>query len=895
MPDKAEQAGELGGMPCWPRSAGADPAGTPLLTVDHRELVSRADLRFDSPLDLSDHGLPIGGGTMGSLIWTSPHALKFQINRADVYTNNCRTNSFFRRHHDYAYGCGFVDIELVDFGEEVFSAADTREHLAVYDGVATIVGAGVSTESTAWQCGDVFAVRVDDRRETPCTIRATLRTMRPRVVHTYNHQAISDLLIHGRRVVLRQTFREDDYYAASAVVLAVSGRPVQARLNDPTGGRQTPPYSSMPPGLAQPNETQVDLIAPAGRGAMTVWIASAATFDPAEDVVAQAQRQLDAAVARGYDGIRRDNAAWWQDFWSKGLVHLHSEDGAADEVERNCTYFLYLMASSSRGAYPPNYGGMIFSTRGDYRLWGAQHWWSNMSMYYRGLLAANHAELTEPLFNMYLKAQHSLERAARQQWGSRGTYVPETMWFDGLKELPEDIAAEMRDLYLCRKPWDQRSRRFQTYAAGQHGHSATWNWKAYGAAWRDGRWAVPTKGHGPFGHVSHLFSPNAELAHLAWKRYEYSGDAEWLRDGAYPLLRGAAEFYRNFPTLNKDEDGVYHIDLVHYGEGLWGARDTIEIVGMVRGLLPTAIRAAEILDVDPDLRRQWRELLDNFTQIPTSDEGHAALRDDYSGPAVWVSGRPPCARGEIEAGLPFGAGRIWELDLFNVETRHTDPATFETAMASYRYRYPSGMGADLPIHVLWQHPVIAAKLGQAEDFRNSVRSLLACTDAAGDFCEYEGTYRTAVLANRMTLREGFNAIGAQRLGTTTYAVREALCQSNPGRPGGQPVLNLFPAWPKDWDAQFTLAARGQFLVAASWADGKPEFVEILSRGGQPCRIRNPWPATEPLTMYRNGRPWRTVSEALLTFDTEPDCRYLLVPSTVTPENLRRVVPTKERN
>ena len=27
--------------------------------------------------------------------------------------------------------------------------------------------------------------------------------------------------------------------------------------------------------------------------------------------------------------------------------------------------------------------------------------------------------------------------AARQQWGSEGIFIPETVWFDGLAKLPE--------------------------------------------------------------------------------------------------------------------------------------------------------------------------------------------------------------------------------------------------------------------------------------------------------------------------------------------------------------------------------------------------------------------------------------------------------------------------
>jgi len=867
-------------------------SGSPL-EVDYPRLVSRADLNLSGTFDISDNGLPIGNGTMGSLVWTSPASLKFQINRVDVYANGCETQSFFRRDHDYAYGCGLLDIDLVDFGKDVFTKDATRQRLAVYDGVASVAGAGVTTESAAWQNGDVFAVRIDDRRDAPSAVRARLQTLRPRVVHTYNHKAESDLLIAGGRVALRQTFREDEFYCASAVVVAVTGRRSQPRLSDASGGRVSLPAAERSPGLGQPNETQIELIAEPARGEMVVWIASAASFDPKEDVVAKAARQLDAAQKLGYDGLRKDNAAWWREFWSKSFVHMTSPDGAADEIERSRTYFLYLMACCSRGAYPPNYGGLIFSTHGDCRSWGAQQWWTNMSIYYRGLMADNHAELTAPLFNMYLRARPTLENAARQYWGSQGIFVPETIWFDGIKKLPDDIAAEMPDLYLRKKPWDQRSRRFSEYAAGQHPHCPAWNWMAAGRKWKDGQWTIPTKGTPPFGHVTHLLSPNAELAYLAWKRYEYTGDRNWLKDSAYPLLRGAAEFYRNFPGLSKDADGVYHIAPVNNGEGLWGARDTFEVVGMIRALLPTAIRAAEMLDADADLRSKWRELLEHFTTIPTSDEGHAKLREGYAGPAVWVSGRPPVVKGDIGAGLAGLAGRLWALDMYNVETRCAAPAMWKLATDSYRYSMPAGIPADKPIHVLSQAPIVAAKLGQADDFRNSAVSILKCADAETDFCYYDDTWRTGVLANRMTLREGVNAIGAQRLGTVTCAVQEALCQSNPGTPAGQCVLTFFPAWPKDWNAQFTQAARGQFLVSGSWQAGKAEFVEVLSQAGNPCRVRNPWPAQTPLAIYRNGEKWKTVSGDLLTFDTEPGVRYLLLPEGATPQSVRRNIPASK--
>src|SRR6478672_11723764 len=82
-------------------------------SIDYRALVSRADLVYDQPVPRSEEGMPIGNGHMGSLVWTTPTQLRFQINRADVYANNSATNSFFERHNDYCGGCAYLDI---DFG-----------------------------------------------------------------------------------------------------------------------------------------------------------------------------------------------------------------------------------------------------------------------------------------------------------------------------------------------------------------------------------------------------------------------------------------------------------------------------------------------------------------------------------------------------------------------------------------------------------------------------------------------------------------------------------------------------------------------------------------------------------------------------------------------------------
>ena len=826
-----------------------------ILSVNYRKLVSRADLTYDKPVIRSEDGLPVGNGRMGSLVWTSPSALKFQINRVDVYANNSYSKSFNRRDWDYAYGCGSVDIDFVDFGPDVFPDERTPQHLSVYDALMTVEGKGVKAKILAWHERDVMAIKVTDRRKKPRTINANLRMLRHiaksfpgqsaeyrirqnSVVKTKHHTATSKLHIQNGRIILTQKFEEGDYYCSSAVAIGIVGRKSKAKIA---------------------NVTEARLAAKPGKGSFTILIASAATFNREEDIIASALARLEAATAKGFDGLLEANKKWWHDFWARAFIHLHSDDGIADFIEENYTYFLYIMASSSRGKFPPRYGCMIWSTEGDLHHWGAQHWWNNASFYYHGLIPANRLELMDPMFDMYGGMYNACALAARQQWGSKGIFIPETVFFDGLAKLPDDIAEEMRELYLLKKPWRQRSKRFREFAFAKHPHNGRWNWKNYGS-WVDGRWVYTEKGQGPYGHCVHLLSATAKIAYLFWQRYEYTLDKQWLRERAYPMVKGAAEFYRNFPNVKKGPDGKYHIYYVNNNESWRGYRqDTMDEITAMRGILPVAIRASEILDVDADLRGAWRELFDNLVQLPT-------IRDDESGLRRYSSHRP-----------------FYTYDLVTLETK--DPEIVELAKATF---FPNGIDFERGVHILDRTPIAAAMLGRPEIIKAWLPNQIRCLTPETDFCYFVQTGRTGVLANRMTLREGINAIGVQRLGIVADALHLALCQSVPPGSGQDTVIRVFAAWPRDWDAAFTLLCRGGFLVTSSMQSGRIEFVEIKSQVGGQCRLRNPWPDTE-VTLYRDGSKWKDVRGALLKFETDRDQIFVVVPKGVPPSQFKRVI------
>jgi Glycosyl hydrolase family 95 catalytic domain/Glycoside hydrolase family 95, C-terminal domain len=836
--------------PAQPRPGSAAP-------IDMRALISRSDLVYTRPPALSQAGIPLGNGRMGTLIWTTPSQLRMQINRVDVYGNNCESNSFFERHQDYCGGCAYLDI---GFSGQPFPQSGFHQHLSVYDGALTIEANGVSASAVAWPEQDVIAIAVDDRRSPHPEISITLRMLRYEMkygsrndrseldhvvaVPHLSQTATSRLLVNphpaGDRIALTQEFREDAFCSRSAVAVAA------------TGGKLTAEFV---------NESDVRLRV-SGHGPIAVFIASAASFDPNQDLAAQASLQLDAALAKGKPQLQRETAAWWHNFWSRSYVSLHSDDGAADYVQQNYHYFLYLMGASSRGKFPPKFNGMLWSTGGDLRTWGGQHWFANLSCYYEALPAANRLDLMDPMYDMYSGMFDRCALAAQQQWGSQGVYIPETVYFDGLEKLPDAIAAEMRELYLLQKPWEQRSKEFMDYALTKNPQSSRWNWIQVGN-WQQGRYGIKDRGYGPYGPTNHNFGSNAKIAYLFWRRYEYTLDRDWLLHRAYPMLRGAVELYRNHPNLKKGNDGKYHLGWSNSNESVYGARDTDEDVASMRGATSALLRASAILGADAAMRPTWQEFLDLLPPLPDSSNPDALSVDGYQGPTVWVRGLKPAVK---PGGMLPDANSLpaWFFDFCNVEgSQHPQ---FAIAQATFDHMLRGGLRPDTPVGILSKLAIAAASLGRADAVQVLIPNQMRLT----------GRQSGAVMANRMTELEGPQATDAERLGRASEALHLALLQSNPPWPGEDPVLHVFPAWPKEWSARYTLLARGGFLVTSSMNRGSVEYVELESQAGAPCKLRNPF--SPAAVLFRNGTRAETLQGPLLEFKTSKGERISILPS-----------------
>ena len=766
-------------------------------------------------------GLPIGNGHMGTLVWTTPAAIEFQINRVDVFAVNRHTaGAHFPGGTDHCGGCARVSIAV---GGEPFRAGPRFEQrLSLAHARCEVRGEDV--QATCWVAADedVLVVEVTDERESPRPIEVILAMWRAPELRTGGHVAAYRFRENEGSVAVIQTFREAEHTCSSAVAIGTHGAEGQ---------------------VAAPDERTRVLRLPAARGARTVLVASAASSDESSDPGAVAERILGGLAApEALAALVQCHHRWWHSFLQRTFIEISSPDGRGEQATRDRELFLYHLASSSRGAFPPKWNGSIFLTDGDARAWGSQFWLWTMEMLYWPLHAADASELAKPFFEMYRNAMPAMTVAARQRWDANGFFLPETMPFDGPAELPADLVDEYRERFLHDPAGAAVSPRLARRGA--------YDWHLDASTRRT------DPAHAGYSWISHVASSGAELAVHAWWRYRYTGDEAWLRSHAYPLLHGVAEFYRS--TARRGDDGLWHLHGTNAHEDFWGVTDSIMDLAAMRGTLPLAIRAAEILDTDADLRGRWQALLDELAPYPVGADPRAraltgaALADD-----AWAAGY----QGQVDGShnpedvqlTPIFPFEDWALETGDAAM---DAVARRTLALAPRHR--SVLGGE-GLNTAIRSPIAAIRAGAGEE-------LPAILD------RYRGAF--APLSNGFSLFEGATAHSVEHLGLLTMILQEALLQSVAPRPGEAEVIRVFPAWPRDWDAGFRLLARGGFLVTAAIRNGEVQAVEIESLRGEDCRLRNPW--GRPCRVEASGgQPCesRITSGGLVCFATTPGKRY----------------------
>lgn len=306
------------------------------------------------------------------------------------------------------------------------------------------------------------------------------------------------------------------------------------------------------------------------------------------------------------------------------------------------------------------------------------------------------------------------------------------------------------------------------------------------------------------------------LCQALWERWLFTGDVRFLRESAYPVLRGAAEFFSDW--LVEDANGQLLTPAgvspevgFRYRDAEGTEREAAVSMGptmdmaIVREVLRNTIAAAQALRVDEALRR---ELAAKLARLIPYRIGARGQLQEWSEDVI----EQHRDHRHISHLYPLHPG-------VEISTRGT-PELAAAARRTLELRGDRGTGWSLAWKInFW------ARLEEPERAYALVRNLLSPAKSAGT--RYD---RGGVMPNLLCSHPPFQIDG--NFGGTA-GLAEMLLQSH------QEEIVLLPALPAAWPEGRVqgLCARGGFEVDLTWTGGRLREGALRSRLGRAAVLR----------------------------------------------------------
>ncbi len=274
-------------------------------------------------------------------------------------------------------------------------------------------------------------------------------------------------------------------------------------------------------------------------------------------------------------------------------------------------------------------------------------------------------------------------------------------------------------------------------------------------------------------------STGAEVSLWIWRQYLLTDDRAFLAQN-YPVIAAAARFLLAYAKTGSD--GKLHTAPSNAHENQWDVRDPITDICAMRTLFPAVIEASKILHRDADLADRARQALAHVVDLPLEGApGEQVLAQSYD------PGAP------VHNSENLGLEPVWPYQLIGPR----DPLAIRTWQ-----RRPNKFQND------WSYdPLDAAHIGLSNEMKTALLRLTEKYQAyPSGLAHFVGPefYR-------------------EQLGVVAAALQDALAFQT------SDALYLAQSWPKDWNAEATMAVNHASRVYLRIRDGRPEA--IIFRAG----------------------------------------------------------------
>ena len=502
-----------------------------------------------------------------------------------------------------------------------------------------------------------------------------------------------------------------------------------------------------------------------GAKTATIYLAAATNYVNYSDVSGKPEQKVQETLAKveakKYKDVRAAHVADYQELFNRFEVEFAENDRVklptneriiafskeADDPQLLALYIQYgryLLISSSRpGTQPANLQGIWNDQLAP--AWDSK--WTvniNTEMNYWPVEVANLSECHEPLFSMIADCAETGKSVAKEHYNATGWVL--------------------------------------------HHNTDIW------------------RGTAPINHSNHgiWVTGGAWLCQHLWERYLFSLDKEFLKNKAYPLMKGAAEFFTQFLITDPKTGFLISTPSNSPETGGLVAGPTMDHQ-IIRALFRSCIEAAEILGTDQAFAQKLNEMLPRIA--PNQIGKHGQLQE-------WMEDK------DDPNNKHRHVSHLWGVHPGKEINWKATPDLMKAARQSLIYRGDDGTGWSLA----WKINFWARFLdgNHAYDMVKMLFRPVQIDDVV--YTGGGGSY-----TNLFDAHPPFQIDG--NFGAPAGMI-EMLVQSH------LETIDILPALPDALPSGKIagVCARGGFELSFEWENGKLQKLQVLSKAGQKCHL-----------------------------------------------------------